>query len=62
MLASLSMEQQQDGILPGNPANGGVNTAAFSPDSRLLAASYSDGYVAVVESGHRAGRRDSSSG
>ena len=44
-LASLLMEQQQGGILPGNPANGGVNTVAFSPDSHLLAAAYSDGYV-----------------
>ena len=44
-LASLLMEQQQGGILPGNPANGGVNAVAFSPDSQLLAAAYSDGYV-----------------
>ena len=44
-LASLLMEQQQGGILPGNPANGGVNTVAFSPDSHLLAAAYNDGYV-----------------
>ena len=45
VLASLLMEQQQDGILPGNPANGGVNTVAFSPDSHLMAAAYGDGYV-----------------
>ncbi len=45
VLAGLLMEQQQDGILPGNPSNGGVNTVAFSPDSRLLAAAYGDGYV-----------------
>ena len=45
VLASLLMEQQQDGILPGNPSNGGVNTVAFSPDSHLLAAAYGDGYV-----------------
>jgi WD40 repeat protein len=44
-LASLLMEQQQDGILPGNPSDGGVNTVAFSPDRRLLAAAYGDGYV-----------------
>ena len=45
VLASLLMEQQQDGILPGNPSNGGVNAVAFRPDNRLLAAAYSDGYV-----------------
>jgi WD40 repeat protein/transcriptional regulator with XRE-family HTH domain len=45
VLASLLMEQQQDGILPGDPANGGVNTVAFSPDGHLLAAAYNDGYV-----------------
>src|SRR6202042_548802 len=50
-LASLLMEQQQGGILPGNPANGGVNTVAFSPDSHLLAAAYSDGYVRVWNPG-----------
>jgi WD40 repeat protein/transcriptional regulator with XRE-family HTH domain len=45
VLASLLMEQQQDGILLGDPSNGGVNTVAFSPDSHLLAAAYGDGYV-----------------
>ena len=30
-LASLLMEQQQGGILPGNPANGGVNTGGVQP-------------------------------
>ena len=45
VLARLLMEQQQGGILPGNPSNGGVNTVAFSPDSHLLAAAYGDGYV-----------------
>jgi WD40 repeat protein/transcriptional regulator with XRE-family HTH domain len=44
-LASLLMEQQQDGILPGDPANGGASTVAFSPDGHLLAAAYNDGYV-----------------
>ena len=45
VLARLLMEQQQGGILPGDPSNGGVNTVAFSPDSHLLAAAYGDGYV-----------------
>ncbi len=45
VLARLLMDQQQGGILPGNPSNGGVNTVAFSPDSHLLAAAYGDGYV-----------------
>ena len=45
VLASLLIEQQQRGILPGDPSNGGVNTVAFSPDSHLLAAAYGDGYV-----------------
>ena len=44
-LAGLLMEQQQDGILPGDPSIGGVNTVAFSPDGHLLAAAYADGYV-----------------
>jgi hypothetical protein len=45
VLAGLLMEQQQRGILPGNPFNGGVNVVAFSPDGHLLAAAYNDGYV-----------------
>ena len=45
VLASLLIEQQQRGILPGNSSNGGVNAVAFSPDSHLLAAAYGDGYV-----------------
>ena len=45
VLASLLMEQQQEGILPGDPSNGGVNAVAFSPDGKLLAAAYGDGYV-----------------
>ena len=44
-LASLLMEQQQDGILPGDPSNVGVSAVAFSPDGKLLAAAYGDGYV-----------------
>ena len=45
VLANLLMEQQQDGILPGNPANIGVSAVAFSPDGKLLAAAYGDGTV-----------------
>ncbi len=44
-LAGLLMEQQQGGVLPGDPFNGGVSTVAFSPDGHLLAAAYGDGYV-----------------
>ena len=44
-LASLLMEQQQGGILPGNPANSGASAVAFSPDGKLLATAYGDGYV-----------------
>ena len=44
-LASLLMEQQQGGILPGDPANSGALAVAFSPDGKLLAAAYGDGYV-----------------
>jgi WD40 repeat protein len=43
-LASLLIEQQQGGVLPGDPANGGVLDVAFSPDG-TLAAAYGDGYV-----------------
>src|SRR5580698_5654695 len=45
------MEQQQRGILPGDPAtyfgpaNPGVQQTAFSPDGKLLAAAYAEGYV-----------------
>jgi WD40 repeat protein/transcriptional regulator with XRE-family HTH domain len=44
-LAHLLMEQQQGGILPGNPANGGAGGMAFSPDGKLLATGYGSGYV-----------------
>jgi hypothetical protein len=49
VLASLLIEQQQDGILPGDPAtyfgpaSPGVQQTAFSPDGKLLAAAYGDG-------------------
>jgi transcriptional regulator with XRE-family HTH domain/streptogramin lyase len=45
VLASLLIEQQQRGILYGDPANYGAITVAFSPDGKLLAAAYGDGYV-----------------
>jgi WD40 repeat protein/transcriptional regulator with XRE-family HTH domain len=45
VLANLLMEQQQHGILPGNPANQGVSAVTFSPDGKLLAAAYGDGTV-----------------
>ena len=45
VLASLLMEQQQQGILPGDPANLGVNAVAFSPDGKLLAVAQANGYV-----------------
>jgi WD40 repeat protein/transcriptional regulator with XRE-family HTH domain len=44
-VASLLMEQQQRGILPGNAANSGATAVAFSPDGKLLATAYGDGYV-----------------
>jgi WD40 repeat protein/transcriptional regulator with XRE-family HTH domain len=49
-LASLLIEQQQRGILLGDPANNGVLQVAFSPDGKLLAAAYGDGYVRVWNS------------
>ena len=45
VMANLLIEQQQRGILPGDPAGYGVLQVAFSPDGKLLAAAYGDGYV-----------------
>jgi WD40 repeat protein/transcriptional regulator with XRE-family HTH domain len=45
VLARLLMDQQQGGILPGNPANQGAGSVAFSPDGKLLATGYGNGYV-----------------
>ena len=50
-LASLLMEQQQGGILPGDPANSGVVGVAFSADGKLLAAGYGDGSVRLWDPG-----------
>ena len=44
-MATLLMEQQEKGMLPGDPANLGVNAVAFSPDGTLLAAAQANGYV-----------------
>ena len=62
VLASLLMEQQQRGILPGDPANFGVLQVAFSPDGKLLAAALRRRLCTAVEPGHRAGRRRSPPG
>ena len=45
VMMTLLTEQQQDGILPGDPANFGVSAVAFSPDGKLLASAYGDGTV-----------------
>jgi WD40 repeat protein/transcriptional regulator with XRE-family HTH domain len=45
VITSLLTEQQQDGILPGDPANGGATGVAFSADGKLLASAYGDGTV-----------------
>jgi len=45
VVAHFLMDQQQGGILPGNPANDGAGAVAFSPDGKLLATGYGNGYV-----------------
>jgi len=44
-MTALLAEQQQDGILPGDPSDSGVRAVAFSPDGKLLASAYGDGTV-----------------
>jgi WD40 repeat protein/transcriptional regulator with XRE-family HTH domain len=44
VMAALLSEQQQEGILPGDPSGHGVRAAVFSP-SGLLASAYGDGTV-----------------
>ena len=45
VMTTLLTEQQRDGILPGDPSNGGVTGAVFSPNGKLLATGYGDGTV-----------------
>src|SRR6516225_9432128 len=45
VMMTLLTEQQQGGILPGDPANFGASAVAFSPDGKLLASAYGDGTV-----------------
>jgi len=50
VITSLLTEQQQDGILPGDPSDGGVKGVAFSPDGKLLASAYGNGTVRIWNS------------
>jgi len=43
VMTTLLTEQQRNGILIGDPANGGVTAVAFSPARKLLAIGYGDG-------------------
>ena len=45
VMMKLLTEQQQDGILFGDPSNGGVTAVAFSPGGELLATAEGDGTV-----------------
>jgi WD domain, G-beta repeat len=54
LLATLLMEQQQGGILPGNPAHYSAIGVAFSPDGKLAAVG-ADGTVQLLDPvAHRA--------
>jgi streptogramin lyase len=44
-MTAVLAEQQQDGILPGDPSGSGARGVAFSPDGQLLASAYGDGTV-----------------
>jgi WD40 repeat protein len=44
-MAGLLTDQQQEGMLPGDPANRGVRAAVFSPSGSVLASGYGDGTV-----------------
>jgi WD40 repeat protein/transcriptional regulator with XRE-family HTH domain len=44
-MAGLLTEQQQEGMLPGDPADRGVRAVAFSPSGGVLASGYGDGTV-----------------
>ena len=44
-MTALLAEQQQDGILPGDPSGSGARGVAFSPSGQLLASAYGDGTV-----------------
>ena len=57
VMMTLLIEQQRDGILPGDPSRDGVTGVAFSPDGTLLATAYGDGTVQLwnTATGHEAG-------
>ena len=45
VMMTLLIEQQRDGILPGDLSRDGVTGVAFSPNGKLLATAYGDGTV-----------------
>ena len=57
VLASLLMEQQQGGILPGDPSNGGVSNSGVQPGRQAAGRRLRRRLCTAVEPGHRAGRR-----